>query len=125
MPKLRITKREIMKGFPKVIKVGYCQLQHLLGDNPQYYTCGRDGWNADIYVVSGSTVIVTGYNPFGNVKTDYNLNKKYDERALKIILEKSAEGQKIALKNLMNEYVSEAILLGGLRWTTLRFLKAY
>lgn len=52
--------------------------------NPDYYTSGVYGWNADIYQIDSDTVIVTGYRPFGNIKIDYNTIKKYELEAKKI-----------------------------------------
>lgn len=62
--KVQTTAKQIrMYGTP--ICFGYGDLQHILrDDNPQYYTAGIYGWNADIYDF-GSFQIVTGYRPFG------------------------------------------------------------
>lgn len=66
--KTRITKKAIMSTYSNVIKVGYCDLQDALkGREPNFYTAGVYGWNADVYVIDCDTVIVTGYRPFGNV----------------------------------------------------------
>lgn len=35
---------------------------------PDFYTVGVYGWNADVYVIDYDTVIITGYRPFGNVE---------------------------------------------------------
>lgn len=65
--KTRTTKKAIMTSYRNVIKVGYCDLQQALkGLEPNYYTAGVYGWNADIYVIDNDTVLVTGYRPFGN-----------------------------------------------------------
>lgn len=65
--KTRTTKKAIMTSYRNVIKVGYCDLQQALkGLEPNYYTVGVYGWNADIYVIDNDTVLVTGYRPFGN-----------------------------------------------------------
>ena len=67
--KTRTTKKAIMNTYYNVIKVGYCDLQHALKcREPDYYTAGAYGWNADVYVIDCDTVIVTGYSPFGNVE---------------------------------------------------------
>ena len=51
-------------GMP-IYKVGYCELQNELKNiEPDYYTCGVYGWNADIYIMS-DFIICTGYRPFG------------------------------------------------------------
>ena len=58
-----------MNAYRNVIKVGYCDLQNaLIGIEPNFYTAGVYGWNADVYVIDRDTVIVTGYRPFGNIE---------------------------------------------------------
>lgn len=67
--KTQITKKAIMSAYRNVIKVGYCDLQDALKwREPNFYTEGVYGWNADVYVIDYDTVIVTGYRPFGNVE---------------------------------------------------------
>ena len=58
-----------MNAYRNVIKVGYCDMQDALKlREPNFYTTGVYGWNADVYVIDHDTVIVTGYRPFGNVE---------------------------------------------------------
>ena len=84
--KYKATKREIMGRYDKIIKIGYCDLSNALdiaGKSPEAYTCGVYGWNADVYDMGNGVAIVTGYNPFGNIKPDYAtviepFNKKFD-----------------------------------------------
>ena len=65
----KITKKAIMSAYRNVIKVGYCDLQDaLIWREPNFYTTGVYGWNADVYVIDHETVIVTGYRPFGNME---------------------------------------------------------
>ena len=72
--KTRITKKAIMSAYHNVIKVGYCHLQDALKwREPNFYTAGVYGWNADVYVIDYDTVIVTGYRPFGNVELPRNV----------------------------------------------------
>ena len=67
--KTQITKKAIMSAYRNVIKVGYCHLQDALKwREPNFFTAGVYGWNADVYVIDGDTVIVTGYRPFGNIE---------------------------------------------------------
>lgn len=83
--KTKVTKKEILNNYEKVICVGYCSLQNLLSyKNAKYYTSGQYGWNADIYI-DGKTAIVTGYRLFGNIKARYDIFKKYDDKARTII----------------------------------------
>ena len=67
--KTPITKKAIMSAYHNVIKVGYCDMQDALKwREPDFYTVGVYGWNADVYVIDYDTVIITGYRPFGNVE---------------------------------------------------------
>ena len=67
--KTKITKKAIMNAYRNVIKVGYCDMQYALRwREPNFYTAGVYGWNADVYVIDCYTVIVTGYRPFGNME---------------------------------------------------------
>lgn len=62
--KVKVTAKDIKQN-GKPLAFGYCAVQHILSeDNPQFYTAGTYGWNADIYDF-GSFQIVTGYRPFG------------------------------------------------------------
>ena len=110
MGKAKVTERFIKQSFPRVIEVGYCGLQNLLScRDPQWYTCGVYGWNADIYMVDMDTVIVTGYRPFGK----YNGNpasRKYEEfadevnKSLRFI---DYDKRKAELHRLIAEFVKE------------------
>lgn len=65
---MKTTKKAVEANFIKIIRVGYCDLQTLLGSARRHgYTSGVYGWNADIYDVGGGVAIVTGYRPFGKV----------------------------------------------------------
>ena len=87
--KYRTTAKEVKEGYYKQICIGYADLQELLRYiEPVAYTCGVYGWNANIYDMYNLTgfncCIVTGYRPFGNVKSDYEYNRKMEEKAKKI-----------------------------------------
>lgn len=82
--KVKVTEKQIKENYYKIISIGYCDAQYLLKDiDPRYYTCGIYGWKADIYHIENNLAIVTGYAPFGNIK-DYELTKKYNDKARKI-----------------------------------------
>lgn len=79
--RIKVAKKEIMKNY-KCFSVGYCDLQTLLGvANPQFYTAGVYGWNADIYIF-GNIAIVTGYRPFGK-QIDFDIIRKFEDAAIK------------------------------------------
>ena len=114
MEKLRVTKKQIKEGYKNIIEIGYCELQTLLRyESARYYTCGVYGWNADIYELDHDTVIVTGYNPFGNIKISREIIKKYEDEAGKIAFDwsKSYEENKKAIDKLIQEFTKE--VLGG------------
>ena len=106
--KYRTTKKDIKSGFSKVISVSYCSLQHLLNcETEAAYTAGVYGWNADIYDF-GNVAIVTGYNPFGNIRPDYETVKKYDNMACEIIGNIfSWDERKAALRSLIDNFIEE------------------
>lgn len=83
--KFKTTKRGILSGYPVVICVGYCSLQSLLSCKRETaYTTRREGWAADVYEVSPSVAIVTGYAPFGNVRPDCSITRRYEEAAMRV-----------------------------------------
>lgn len=86
--KTRMTKKFANQFYNTTIEVGYGCSQHLLsGIEPEGYTCGVYGWNADIYNVGNRVAIVTGYRPFGTVKADYDTVREFDKRAEAILSE--------------------------------------
>lgn len=83
--KFKTTKKAIMINNINVISIGYADLQFLLQfEDPAAYTCGVNGWNADIYLFDNSTAIVTGYRSFGNFSPDYDIVNQYNQKAHKI-----------------------------------------
>lgn len=86
--KFKTKQKDIMTGYCYVIRTGYCTLQNLLQyKRPVAYTTRREGWGADIYEIDSTTVIATGYAPFGNVIPDYKLVREYDQKAEKYVSE--------------------------------------
>lgn len=79
--KFKTTKREMMQTC-QCVRLGYCEAQFILRVvDPQAYTCGTYGWNADVYLY-GSKAIVTGYRPFGREpKLSYEEIKRRDNEA--------------------------------------------
>lgn len=109
MKKIKITMKEIKENYKNIIQVGYCEIQNLLrGQEAKYYTCGVYGWNADIYEIDNNTVIVTGYRPFGNIKTNYEINSKYDDKSYKSWI-RFGDYEKNVKKNkkILNNYIAE------------------
>lgn len=107
--KVKTTKKEVLKTNQTVLQVGYCDLQNLLRlRNPYGYTCGADGWHADIYDY-GTTAICTGYQPFGK-KVPYDLCQKYDIIAAEYLRENNQPfcDQYEHLDGLIDDFIQEA-----------------
>lgn len=106
--KFKTTQKAIKGSYRKIIKVGYCELQSLLNfKSPIAYTCGRDGWHADIYDIGG-VAIVTGYNPFGNISPDYDTCRKYEAKAQKLRYSNIDYGKRIEkLNEMIVEFIEE------------------
>ena len=107
--KFKSTKGDIMANYPKVIKIGYCDLQFLLKyESPITYTAGVYGWNADIYDFNG-VAIVTGYRPFGNICPDRQIIEKYEKEAGNICHNYSYEEGHKALRELQKNFMEEVL----------------
>ena len=105
--KTKITKKAIMTTYPNVIKVGYCDLQDALKwREPNFYTAGVYGWNADVYVIDCDTVIVTGYRPFGNIELPRNVIDTLNKCAESITHYLDYDMAKIFLGNNLDELAS-------------------
>ena len=96
-----------MKAYCNVIEVGYCDMQDALKwREPNFYTAGVYGWNADVYVIDHDTVIVTGYRPFGNMKLPRDVVETLNKCAESITRYFDYDMAKIALSNNLDELVS-------------------
>ena len=106
--KFKTTQKAIKERYNTIISVGYAKLYHLLNHlEPTAYTTGTYGWKADIYNING-VAIVTGYQPFGNIKADYDICKKYESEAHKIAQSVyDYEARKAALDNLISKFIEE------------------
>ena len=104
--KTRITQKEVKNTHTHVIKVGYCQLQYLLNyKNPYAYTCGADGWHSDVYSI-GTVALSTGYQPFGDIKPDYETVKAYDDQAARILASRD-DNVAQQLNDLLHKFIEE------------------
>ena len=105
--KTKITKKAIMSVFENVIKVGYCDMQDALKwREPNFYTAGVYGWNADVYVIDDDTVIVTGYRPFGNMELSREVIDTLNKCAESITRYLDYDRAKIYLGNNLDELAS-------------------
>ena len=108
--KFKTTEREVMKGFDKVISIGYCNAQYLLNyESPIAYTCGSEGWRSDVYNMGKGIAIVTGYAPFGNIKPDYDIIRAFDIEAERLVHERALqhEDMKKALRELQKRFLKD------------------
>ena len=95
-----------MSTYPNVIKVGYCRMKDALKwREPNFYTTGVYGWNADVYVIDYDTVIVTGYRPFGNVELPREVIDTLNKCARSITHYFDYDMAKIYLSNNLDELV--------------------
>ena len=109
--KFKTTKNEIYKNYKNVICVGYCKMDYLLTNKqPIAYNSGVGGWKCDIYEVNG-VAIVTGYQPFGNIRPDYETIKKYEDEAREICGGSWGNYQKTLdqIDQLLNQFIEEVI----------------
>lgn len=96
-----------MSVYYNVIKVGYCDMQDALKwREPNFYTAGVYGWNADVYVIDCDTVIVTGYRPFGNVELTREVINTLNKCAESITHYLKYDMAKIYLNNNLDELAS-------------------
>lgn len=106
--KFKSTRKAIRAGYPIILRVGYCDAQHLLQyHSPRAYCTRVEGWACDVYEVAPGVALCTGYAPFGNVVPGYDLTREYDERARQLIYA-GGENLRAALDVLLAEYVAEA-----------------
>ena len=112
--KRKTTRKELRGLFTTIICVGYCNLQSLLVDiDPAYYLTRPEGWAADAYIVDINAIIVTGYDPFGNVFPEYDLQRKYELWARRVIgdgLHIDTENKLEKLAALRADFVRECLL---------------
>ena len=109
--KFRTTQKEIKNGYGYIFSIPYCDAWHLLrGREPEAYTAGVYGWNADIYS-HGGVAIVTGYRPFGKA-TPRELLKKYEQKARKIYEDYNIKKYDTKIKKinkLLDEFINVLI----------------
>jgi len=103
-----ITRNEIERENQEILSTGYCTMQNLLkGKYRTAYNSGVYGWNFDVYQI-GTTAIITGYRTFkGTIGANYQLIKKYDDKANVIISDRniSYKEQIEKINNLLHELI--------------------
>ena len=105
--KFKTTAKEV-RAYNEAIRFSYCAIQHLMaGREPNAYTCGVYGWNADVYIF-GSFALVTGYRPFGrDPRLSYEEIRGFDKRAEALLHDRarSYEERMDAVEKLRNEFL--------------------
>ena len=111
--KCRVTKKEIRNSFQNIISIGYCDAQFLLQyRSPFAYSAGTYGWACDYYDL-GTTCISTGYSPLNGLKPDYDLLRRFEENAQRIVCgDLDYETKKARVDELLYQFV-DAVLDGG------------
>lgn len=83
--KIKTAMTDITRGWKKVYRTGYCDLQNIFfGVEPNYYNAGLYGWNCDIYETE-KAYITTGYRNMRGDRIPYDLIERYDKAAREII----------------------------------------
>lgn len=114
--KYKTTKKEVKNNYRNIIRVGAVELYYLLKfTEPNAYTSGVYGWNADVYDFD-NVAIVTGYRSFGNITPDYDIVEKYNKLGREICEEEhnpskdwseEDEDKKNRLNQLINQFIKE------------------
>ena len=120
MKKLKVSKSDV-KGNYYILGIGYCNAQHLLdGIDPFGYSAGVYGWACDYYEIKEENIVIsTGYSYLEqNIKNNYDITRKYDEKALKIWNDykkyDSYDKRKKAVYKLLIKYIKEIKKMNGL-----------
>lgn len=106
--KYKTTRKAIINGSDRLVSAGYCDLQTLLRNHaPIAYTCGKYGWNFDVYEVYGLT-ICTGYRGMPGPRA--NNIREYENRARAIFDEPrgSWEEKNERVEALLSEFCAQA-----------------
>ena len=104
--KIKTTRKAIIAGSPRLVSVGYCDLQTLLRyRSPIAYTSGVYGWNFDVYEVHGLT-ICTGYR--GMPGRTANNVRKYEEAARDAMKRLDWREAEAEIEHLLTEFCAQA-----------------
>lgn len=110
--KYKTTRKEVKNNYNNLICVSYCNLQTMLTYKaPIAYATRAEGWAFDVYELPGNNAIITGYAPFGNIKTNYDICQKYEKKARQIINRnyKKWQSRERALNKLIEQFTKEMI----------------
>lgn len=109
--KFKTTRKAVVSMFPRLYRVGYCDLQCLLSfEHPVAYTSGVYGWNFDLYNVGG-VGITTGYRNMAGKNIPVELIEKYEGAARAIMNDYSLnyDDRKAAVTSLLDEFTGKLL----------------
>ena len=109
--KFRTTQKAIKANYKDIVSIGYCNAYYLLKyESPIAYTANQYGWASDIYDIDG-VAISTGYSPFGNIKSNYELVKEFDDEAKIIVYDYDMfyEAKRKAVRKILNKFIKTAL----------------
>ena len=114
--RLKVSKKEIKDNYSNIITISYCDAEYLLrGLDSKYYSTRAEGWACDYYEIDNNTIISTGYAPIDSKLRDYELTRKYDDKAREIWNNYDIDYKKRLkrITTLRNKYVSEMLKKRG------------
>lgn len=104
--KIKTTRKAVVAGSPRLVSVGYCDLQTLLRyHSPIAYTSGMYGWNFDVYQINGLT-ICTGYRGMPG-RTAHNI-RKYEQAARDAVERLDWREAEAEIERLLAEFCAQA-----------------
>ena len=104
--KFKTTRKAIISGSPRLVSVGYCDLQTLLRyHSPEAYTSGVYGWNFDVYEIHGLT-ICTGYRGMPGRKAKNA--EEYERKAREAVETLGWEEAEAEVERLLTEFCNQA-----------------
>ena len=104
--KFKTTRKAVVAGSPRLVSVGYCDLQTLLRyHSPITYASGVYGWNFDVYELYGLT-ICTGYRGMPGRRA--NNVSKYEQAARDALERLNWREAEAEIERLLVEFCAQA-----------------
>ena len=104
--KIKTTRKAIIATSPRLVSVGYCEVQTLLRyHSPVAYNSGVYGWNFDVYQIHGLT-ICTGYRGMPGRRA--NNAGEYEWKALEAVKRLNWKEAEAEVEKLLIEFCNQA-----------------
>ena len=104
--KIKTTRKAIIATSPRLVSVGYCEVQTLLRyHSPVAYNSGVYGWNFDVYQIHGLT-ICTGYRGMPGRRA--NNAGEYERKAREAVETLGWEEAEAEVERLLTEFCNQA-----------------